>query len=124
MIESSKRRAVTTTEPLPDREPTKMPMEWTQGSVCIRPFRSSDIDPLFEAARESIADISPWLAWCHPGYSREESTDWVTTRAEAWAKDEQSSFAIVSAEDGRFLGGCGLNQIHPLHRFANPVTCR
>jgi RimJ/RimL family protein N-acetyltransferase len=96
-----------------------MQTQRTGGPVSIRPFRVNDIDPLFEAARESIAEITPWLAWCHPGYSREESAAWVTGRAEAWANGDEYSFAIVDAADGRFLGGCGLNQIHPVHRLAN-----
>jgi RimJ/RimL family protein N-acetyltransferase len=87
--------------------------------VRIRPVRDTDIDAVFEAVRESIGEISPWLAWCHPKYSREESQAWVTSRADAWAKGVEYTFAIVDAGDSRFFGVCSLNQIHPLHRFAN-----
>jgi len=96
-----------------------MKPEWSDGLVRIRPFRTSDIDPLFEAARESVAQVSPWLAWCHPGYSRDEAVAWVTSRPEAWAEGSEYSFVIADAASGRFLGGCGLNHINSLHRFAN-----
>ena len=96
-----------------------MATEWTQGPVRIRPFRNSDIDALFEAARESIAEVSRWLAWCHPEYSREETVAWVTGRTDAWAKGIEYAFAIVDSRGSRLLGGCGLSQLHPLHRFAN-----
>jgi RimJ/RimL family protein N-acetyltransferase len=87
--------------------------------VQIRPFQPADIDPLFEAARESTAEVSPWLPWCHAAYSRQEAADWVVGRTDAWEKRIEYSFAIVDASGGRFLGGCGLNQINPQHRFAN-----
>lgn len=96
-----------------------MPIPPTQGPAIIRPFRPADVDPLFEAVRESIPEISRWLAWCHPNYSRQEAAAWVNTRAEAWANEDEYSFAIVDPGDTCFLGCCGLNQIHPLHRFAN-----
>ena len=51
----------------------------SQFKIAIRPYQPGDAPLLYEAARESIADISPWLPWCHPG----------------------------------------INQLHPVHQFAN-----
>jgi RimJ/RimL family protein N-acetyltransferase len=96
-----------------------MPSQRPRQPVRIRPFQSSDVDPLFEAVHESIEQVSPWLAWCHARYSREEAAAWVGGREQPWAEGSEYSFAIVDSADGRFLGGCGLNQIHPVHRFAN-----
>jgi RimJ/RimL family protein N-acetyltransferase len=73
---------------------------------------------LWEAARESVPEVFPWLAWCHAEYSRAEAIDWVSTRAPLAAEGLEYAFAIVGP-DGRYLGGCGLNQISRLHRFAN-----
>jgi RimJ/RimL family protein N-acetyltransferase len=41
------------------------------------------------------------------------------SRPEKWANREELSFAITDAATGRFLGGCGLNQFHAVHRMAN-----
>ena len=73
---------------------------------------------MWEAARESVPEVFPWLAWCHAGYSMAEAVDWVSTRAPLAAKGQEYAFAIVGP-DGRYLGGCGLNQINRLHRFGN-----
>jgi len=87
-------------------------------SCRIRPYEATDAEPLWEAACESIAEVYPWLEWCHPGYSLAEAVDWASSRARLDAERGEFTFVIVG-EDDRFLGACGVNQIHPLHRFGN-----
>lgn len=87
--------------------------------ICgIRPYEAADAEPLWQAARESVAEVFPWLPWCHAAYSMAEATDWVTSRAKLATERREFAFAIVGA-DGRFLGGCGINQINPIHGFGN-----
>ena len=89
------------------------------GGVCsIRAYEPGDADALWEAARESVAEVSRWLPWCHAQYSRTEAIEWIRSRAPLAAEGREYTFAIRGA-DGRFLGGCGLNQINRIHRFAN-----
>jgi ribosomal-protein-serine acetyltransferase len=88
-------------------------------SVKIRCYHSADIALLFEGVRESVAEVSPWLAWCHPGYSIEESTEWVSHCDKSWNEGTEFNFAIFDLKAGNFLGGVGLNQINRLHQFAN-----
>jgi RimJ/RimL family protein N-acetyltransferase len=83
----------------------------------IRPYRPDDAQALYEAARESIQDVFPWLAWCHPGYSLAEAAEWVERQASR-ADGAELVFAVVGPND-ELLGGCGVNQINPLHRFGN-----
>ena len=73
---------------------------------------------MWEAARESCTEVFRWLPWCHPQYSMAEAEEWIRSRPPLAAEGREYSFAIVG-EDGRFLGGCGLNQINRIHRFAN-----
>lgn len=87
-------------------------------ACVIRPYQPQDAEPLFEAARESTGDVFPWLEWCHAQYSLAEAVEWVTSRAALFADGTEYTFAIVG-DDGRYLGGCGLNQVNRLHRFAN-----
>jgi RimJ/RimL family protein N-acetyltransferase len=47
-----------------------------------------------------------------------EAEEWVRSRPPLAALGHEYNFAIVGT-DGRFLGGCGINQINPIHRFAN-----
>jgi RimJ/RimL family protein N-acetyltransferase len=87
-------------------------------SCKIRRYQATDAEALWEAARESIDDVYPWLEWCHPGYTMAEAVDWASSRARLDAERGEFTF-VIAGDDGRFLGACGVNQIHPLHRFGN-----
>lgn len=84
----------------------------------IRAYQPDDAERLYEAARESVEDVFPWLPWCHPAYSMGEAIEWIGSRAPLASRGLDYSFAIVGP-DGRFLGGCGINQINSVHRFGN-----
>jgi RimJ/RimL family protein N-acetyltransferase len=84
----------------------------------IRPYEPDDAAALYDAARESTGEVFRWLDWCHPRYSLADAVEWTRSRAALAADGSEHSFAIVGP-DGRFLGGCGLNQVNRVHRFAN-----
>ena len=86
--------------------------------IAIRRYRAEDAVNLFEAARESVKEVFPWLPWCHPTYSLEEAQQWTASRAQLFDEGAEYSFAIVD-NSNLFLGGCGLNHINPTHRLAN-----
>lgn len=87
-------------------------------SINIRCYRPEDADSFFNAARESSAEVFPWLPWCQADYSREAAAAWTASRKELFELGTEFEFAIVDATD-RFLGGCGLNQISTANRLAN-----
>jgi RimJ/RimL family protein N-acetyltransferase len=87
-------------------------------NVLIRPYRLDDAEAVVEAVRESIAELQPWMPWCHPGYSLADSRSWLEIQVPAFVQRTAFEFAIVSAE-GRYLGGCGLNQIDKANNWAN-----
>src|SRR5712691_5916826 len=93
--------------------------ELTDGGIIVRVYREEDASTLYEAARESIAEVSVWLPWCHENYSIEESRDFVSSRAQAALGDEWYSFATFEKDSGRFLGGVGLNFFNRVHQIAN-----
>jgi ribosomal-protein-serine acetyltransferase len=80
------------------------------GEIRIRWYRPGDEDAIFEAVTSSQAELSPWMPWCHPNYSRDDSARWVASRPGAWERNEEWSFVIVDAAD-RLLGGCGLHRL-------------
>ncbi len=86
--------------------------------IQIRPYRLEDAAALAEAVRESVPELRPWMPWCHPDYSVEDSRPWLELQVAAFERRAEFQFAIV-APDGRLLGGCGLNQLDPLNRRAN-----
>ena len=88
-------------------------------SCRIRPYQPDDAEALWQAVQESVAEVQPWLSWCHPAYSKAAAEEWATRQARlAAAGSRELAFAIVGP-DGRFLGGCGVNQINEVHRFGN-----
>jgi len=85
--------------------------------IAIRFYRIEDAPRLYEAAIESMAEVSRWLAWCHPGFTSAEAESWISAHPEMRRRGNLE-FAIVDARD-RYLGGCGINQVNKPHRFAN-----
>ena len=96
-----------------------MEAEFSSDGISIRPYRVTDVILVYEGVRESISEISPWLPWCHPDYSMEDSAAWVLSRDEAWANAVEHSFVITHSQTGAFLGTVGLNYFNRDHQFAN-----
>ena len=52
-------------------------------AVCsLRTYDPDDAQPLWEAARESVAEVFPWLPWCHAQYSVAEAVEWIRSRSQ------------------------------------------
>ena len=96
-----------------------MTVELADRELIVRPYRPDDIPALFEAARASIPELSEWMPWCHPDYSIAETKSFILSRPEQWAKDAEYGFGVFSRQDGRFLGGLGMNFINRVHQVAN-----
>lgn len=93
--------------------------EISDGSILIRAFGPDDVKAIYEAVRESMAELMPWMPWCHPSYAIEETAVWVMGREEVWLKGTDYAFAICDAQTGRFLGSVGLNKLDYQNRNAN-----
>jgi ribosomal-protein-serine acetyltransferase len=87
--------------------------------IGIRRYQLDDAPGLYEAAHESIADIYPWMKWCHPDYTIEDSRGWVPLAVAEWEAGDAYDFVVYDLDTGRFLGAVGINQINPLHSYAN-----
>lgn len=86
--------------------------------IELRPFRPDDARAFHEAATESVAQLEPWMPWCHPGYTLAEAASWVSLQSKAFADQHEFEFVMVDRAD-RILGACGLNQIDQRNRRAN-----
>lgn len=86
--------------------------------ISIRPWHIDDAPALHEAAASSVAEAYPFMPWCHPGLTLAEMRTWIEAQVPAFEARKAFEFAILS-DDGRFLGGCGLNQIDDANRRAN-----
>jgi len=86
--------------------------------ITLRPYRIEDAQALYEAASSSVAEAHPFMSWCHPGLTLAEMLVWIEAQVQAFENLKAFEFVIL-AEDGGFLGGCGLNQIDDANHRAN-----
>jgi len=91
----------------------------TDGDIFVRPIRLDDAEALFEAAHESIPEVSQWLPWCHQNYAIEETREFLASRVNPVNSEEAYSFGIFDKSGERFLGGVGLNFFNRVHQMAN-----
>jgi ribosomal-protein-serine acetyltransferase len=96
-----------------------MQSTFSSGGIGLRRYRAEDGDALFDAARESVRELSTWMPWCSENYSPADSELFVKTREADWDKGEHYSFVIYDTANVQFLGSVGLNFINPVHKFAN-----
>ena len=85
----------------------------------LRSYRLKDARDVFDAARESLTAMYPWMPWAHKDYSIKDSREWMKKRPHEWGNGIEYDFAIFDARDGSFLGACGLNRIDHANRSAN-----
>ncbi len=94
--------------------------EFSDGTIAIRTYRPNDVSSCFEAARESIAEVSRHLPWLHQAYSIEETRTWIEkTVPKLWEQQSEYHFVITEVATGSVLGGCGLDQVNWVDQTAN-----
>ena len=91
----------------------------SDGVITLRPLHVEDAPAVFDAVRESLEALKPWMSWAHDGYRIEETREFIHRTIEGWEKDEAFALAITDAQDGTFLGGSGLNNLNQAYRLAN-----
>ncbi len=86
--------------------------------ISLRPYRLDDAAALHEAAIESVWEVRPFMPWCRPDLTLDEGRRWI--EAQVFAFTARKAFEFVTlGRGGRFLGGCGLNQIDEENHRAN-----
>ncbi|MBC8144128.1 MAG: GNAT family N-acetyltransferase [bacterium] len=91
----------------------------TDGIITIRPVEVTDADAIYEAAWLSQPQIYPWMSWCHPEYTRDESLAWIVMKEEDLRNNNEFAMAIIENANGRMLGTVGINMVNKLHHYAN-----
>lgn len=92
----------------------KTPTHFKTERLTIKQAEPAFADALFEAARESIETIYPFLPWCHPDYQYSDAVEWLDQSEASWERGTHC-FSIFDQDD-LLVGGCGVNQIdqHPV----------
>jgi RimJ/RimL family protein N-acetyltransferase len=87
--------------------------------VLLRAFRLDDAEAVYEAVCESKAELAPWMPWCHPEYSINDTIDFLKKRGEAFQTTSEYTFAVVERSTGRLVGATGINEYSPAKLAAN-----
>lgn len=95
------------------------PNEITDNTILLRQYQLSDVPTIIEAIRVSAAELKPWISWCQDEYTEEQAGIWLESLPESWEKGISYDFAIIDSRDGSYVGGCGINHIRWVYRFAN-----
>ena len=75
--------------------------------VVLQKYTLEDAPELFEAIKISVDRVYPWLPWCHPNYTIEETETWLRARPQRWNDGKEFGFSIRDRQD-RIVGGCGI----------------
>jgi ribosomal-protein-serine acetyltransferase len=94
-------------------------IEFTDGMITLRPIADANPNEVYQAVRESLADLKPWMSWATEAYTIEDTRDWLTIAAEGWGSGKNYAFAIYDAQDGNLCGGAGINNIDLQYRLCN-----
>ena len=75
--------------------------------VSLKKYQPEDAVELHKAIDASVDLVYPWLPWCHPNYTLEETEGWLKTRPRRWDEGKEFGFGIRDRQNN-LVGGCGL----------------
>ena len=70
------------------------------------------------AVRESAETVGRWMSWAKPDFNDYDAACWFAVCNQARAAGSAHEFGIF-AQDGTFVGGCGLNQFSTINKLCN-----
>jgi ribosomal-protein-serine acetyltransferase len=89
----------------------RMRTELSDGRIRIRAYEPCIELAVFEAARESVREVGPWMRTWREGATYEATARHVAESMHAWRTGAWYDFAITRADSVMFLRRVGLNQI-------------
>lgn len=97
----------------------KVQLTVIEDRTLLRPPGMEDEQGIYEAVRASIAELSPWMAWCNEDYSIDITRDWLEALPSQWEQGTNYQFGIFDVRNAEFLGVCGLNHFNWQYHLAN-----
>ncbi|HHQ4940597.1 TPA: GNAT family N-acetyltransferase [Aeromonas veronii] len=91
----------------------------TNARLVIRPFEPADADEFVRATHESIETVGKWMSWCSRSFTRESALEWFASCDQDREAGRAFDMGIFCATTGQLLGGAGINQLSPHHRYGN-----
>ena len=88
------------------------------GAFVLRPYENADASTMAAAVCESMESVGRWMTWAKPDFSGYDALCWFEHCRQARASGAAHEFGIFT-QDGRFVGGCGLNQFCRVNKVCN-----
>ncbi len=86
----------------------------------MRPFvPGQDEEALCEAVLDSLSELAPFLPWACKEYSLSDAGEFIASVPRSWESRTGYHFGIFDQNDGRLLGGVGLNMVSTIYRILN-----
>lgn len=89
----------------------ELPTSLLSPRLLIRAPRAEDAPQLFEAVRESLPELQPWMPWATLDYSLKGCRENLSEAAKRFAEGSDLRYHFFAREDGRLLGSSGLHRI-------------
>ena len=89
----------------------------TDAEIVLRPFHFEDSTQLYQAVRESLGELSPWMSWATEAYTVTTAREYIPSTHARWEERTLFAFAITRGEE--ILGACTLSSIHAVYRYCN-----
>ena len=87
--------------------------------LTLRPYSDLDAEEFTSAVLESVESVGRWMSWCSADYSIDRALEWFADCRNKQAAGSAYEYGIFCQATGKFLGGAGLNEIRPQHKFCN-----
>ncbi len=85
----------------------------------VRRLQPTDAPSFYRAIRESIEELTYWMAWCSKDYSLSDAEAWMKTTNDMWVSGAEYPLGIFDATTGEVVGGTGVNHINRAYRIGN-----
>jgi RimJ/RimL family protein N-acetyltransferase len=94
-------------------------IQLTDGVILLRPPCPGDIPSVAAAARESLAELHPWMDWATDHFDEAAASRWLEFTQLAWEHASAFHFVITDAQTGEYIGNCGINGVNEKDRVCN-----
>lgn len=92
-------------------------VELIDDDILLRPFRFEDTTQLYQAVRESLKELSPWMSWANEAYTVATAREYITITRARW--EERTLFAFAITREDEIVGSCTLSSIHAVYQYCN-----
>ena len=80
--------------------------------LILRATKAMDAPEAFEAVRESVQELAPWMPWAHPNPTLEGSVEFHGMAHAKWTTREMLDFQWIDKASSKLVGKGGLHTIN------------